>query len=257
MQEVDQEVIWLKKRAHRCTASETKKSFGKGAKKTCKKTGVDLTPQFGAGAITYINTKAVFIRHNDMPEQVSGVYSLEFGKYHEPEMIEWISENCGMDTVRSGIKDDGSVSFQEYAGEAGGDSTDYFVDDSNGVEYAVGEGKCPSCKEKALMLTDPKISTKESVRAEYEYQLATHLAAHPNCTEVHYTIYNAHINLFTGLPYNNGLTFKYKREEFQELIDQILYRIPRVHEFILLVANYEYEAKDINKWWEENNYDKI
>jgi len=249
----DKEVQWLIDRAHRITASETDNCFKKGKKKVDKKTGEDLTPQFGVSAIAYINEKATYIRENDMPDQIHA-YSLDFGKMGEIMAIEWLEENSGMDSIISGTHSDGAIEFRTYAGEAGGDSTDYFVINSDGEEYAVGEIKSCSNRIKAITLTDPNLTKKEDVKAEYEYQLATHLVASPHCTEVHYCIYNAHVNNKTGLPYNRALVFKYKREEFQDLIEQIEYRIPRVYEFILLVAEYKYKAKDINKWWKDKNY---
>lgn len=252
----DKELIWHIERAHRITASETENCFKKGRRKVDKKTGEDLTPQFGEAVISYINEKATYIREDDFADEIKA-YSLDFGKMGELMAIEWLEENSGMDEIVSGTHSDGKIEFRTYAGEAGGDSTDYFVLNSDGEEYAVGEIKCPSNKVKACNLTTPELVDRDEFKKEYQYQFATHLVASPNAKEMHYCIYNAHVNNKTGLPYNRAVVIKYKREEFQDLIDRIEYRIPRVYEFILMVARMEKKASDINEWWKEQGYEKL
>lgn len=252
----DKEIQWLIKRAHRITASETENCFKKGRRKIDKKTGEDLTPQFSEAAITYINEKATYIREDDFADQIKA-YSLDFGKMGELMAIEWLEENSGMDDIVSGTHSDGEIEFRTYAGEAGGDSTDYFVINSDGEEYAVGEIKSPSNRVKACNLTTKELVDKEEFKKEYFDQFATHLVASPHAKELHYCIYNAHVNNKTGLPYNRAVVLKYKREEFQERIEQIEYRIPRVYEFILMVARMEKKASEINEWWKEQGYDRI
>lgn len=243
MQEIDdREIQWLRKRSYCITASEVAKCFAKGKGKVL----------FGKGVETYISEKAMQIREGDLVEEINA-YSLDWGKENEIYAIEWLKENSGMLRIVSGTNDDNDIAFATYANGKGGDSTDYFAYDGDEL-FAVGEIKAPSNKTKACNLTYPDYVTKAEVVDEYNYQFATHLIAYPKAKELHYCIYNGHENRITGAIYDRAVVFKYKREEFSGLIKQIEYRVPKIHDFIILCAKLEKKPSQINEWWEEMEY---
>ncbi len=255
---LNKEEKWLIDRTQCITASESCNMFAKGKKVAAKKAtktkeAVEgYTIRFGKVAMTYAKMKAFQIREGDIVDEVFS-NSMQFGKDNEPLAIEWLEDNCGMDTIVSGTQGE-EISFRRFLESKGGDSADYFVLDPSGEEYAVGEIKCPYNKEKACELTDSNQVTKESVRGEYLWQLAQHLLANPHCGELHYTIYNAHSNRVTKAYYDRGLTFVFKREEFAEEIASLEYTLPKFHDFIMECVTYKAKAEDINDWWGDKGY---
>lgn len=236
----ERELEWLKKRVTHITASEVAKCFAKGKGVT-----------FGKVAITYIEEKVMQIQENDLVEEVNA-FILQFGKDNEPLAIEALRNDAGMNEIVSGTNDSGEILFRTWGNNTGGDSPDYLVLNSEGKEIAVGEIKCPANKVKACRLTREGICTKADLVDEYKYQFATHLIASPHVNELHYTIYNGHVNELSGIPYDRYITHVYYRNEFEGLIKEIKERIPKVHKFIMLCVEGKYQPKDINTWWEEN-----
>lgn len=236
---------WMIDRSSRITASNIAKIFMKGKGKA---------NVFGKTAISYIGDLLFQIRRNDLIDPVD-VYQMNFGKENEPLAIDWLQENSGMDEVIHAVNEAGEVTFKKALGDSFGDSPDYFVKNSDGVIYAVGEIKCPANKRKACDAIDEW--TRESCVNEYRHQFAGHFIGSPEVKELHYTVYNAHKNAITGEYYNEGVTFIYTRKEFQGLIDQAEYRIPRVHEFIKLCLAGHQKKEDINAWWAFKEYETV
>lgn len=235
---------WLIDRSSRITSSNIVKLFMKGTKKAA----------FGKVAIAYIDDIIFQIRRGDLVDQVDA-WQMNFGKENEPLAIEWLKDNCGMDEIIHAISEDGVITFKKALGECFGDSPDYFVKNSDGVIYAVGEIKCPANKKKACNAIDKW--TREGCVNEYRHQFVGHFIGSPEVNELHYTVYNAHANKITGKYYNEGVTFIYTRKEFEGLIDQAEYRIPRVYEFIKLCLEGHQEVEEINDWWKFKEYETV
>jgi hypothetical protein len=236
----ERELEWLIDRSTRITSSNIHKLKMKGR-------GV----RFGKVAIGYIAELVFQIKRGDLIDS-KDAWQLRFGKDNEPLAIRWLRARCGMDSIKSGTNDGDKILFRKELGEAFGDSTDYDVHNFEGIHYAIGEIKIPANKVKACDAIDNW--TRESCVGEYCDQFSGHFIAAPWISELHYTVYNAHRNKLTGKYYDEGVTFIYTRDEFQGLIDENKYLIPRVHEFVLLCVKRLYVPEDINKWWAEKEY---
>jgi len=231
----DRELEWKKRRATRITASGLKKlnTGGRGKNEV-----------FGKTAIDYIDDIVFQIRENDLIDEVEA-WQMDFGKDNEPLLFNWLRENF-MEEIKCGATDFGDVLFM-YIGEHFGDSPD-------GIAYQADEpiawieGKCPANKKKACNLTLPT-TTLADVVDEYRDQFIGHFIGNPNVDLGWYVIYNAHTNELTGKPYNRGVRFILRREDFEPSITQMERKIEKVYEFIKLCVIGEYKPEDVNEWW--------
>jgi len=52
-----------------------------------------------------------------------------------------------------------------------------------------------------------------------------------------------------GKPYNRGVRFILRREDFEPSITQTERKIEKVYEFIKLCVSGQYKPEDVNEWW--------
>ena len=232
----DKELAWLKKRSTRITASGLKKLNTGGTKGRL----------FGDTAIGYIEDIIIQIQENDLieAEEKAEVWQMRFGKDNEPLAINWLRENF-MEEIKCGATDFGDILFL-CPSESFGDSPDALVYENDEVSWC--EVKCPANKKKAIKLTKPEVTLADVVD-EYRDQFIGHFLGLPNSDKGYYVIYNAHMNQFTGKPYNTGRRFILRREDFEPSITLMEAKIEKVYRFILECVDGKFNAQDINEWW--------
>lgn len=231
----DLELEWKKKRATRITSSGLAKLNTGGRGKS---------EFFGKTAIDYIDDIVFQIRENDLIDEPSA-WQMDFGKDNEPLALNWIRENF-MEEVKSGATDFGDILFM-CIGDHFGDSPDGLVYQNDEL-IAWLEIKCPANKKKACNLTQPNVTLADVVD-EYRDQFIGHFIGNPECDFGWYVIYNAHTNELTGKPYNRGVRFVLRREDFEPSISIMEEKIYRVYQFIKLCVAGEYKPEQINEWW--------
>lgn len=233
----DKELAWKIKRSKNITSSCIKKLNTGGRKKE------DV---FGLTAISYINEIVTQIKENDlMQESDRGeIWQMQFGKDNEPLAIEWWRNNF-MEEIKHGSTDFSEILFlSPFVGFS--DSPDALVYENDEVNWC--EIKCPANKTKACNLTDGT-ATLADVVDEYRDQFIGHFLALPNSEKGYYIIYNAHVNELTGKPYNRGVRFILRREDFEPSITLTEKKIERVYQFILECVAGKYKPEDVNEWW--------
>lgn len=230
----DKELAWKQRRATRITSSGLEKL----------NTGGTKGKEFGAVAIGYIDDIVFQIRENDLLDEVKA-WQMDFGKDNEALAMNWIRENF-MEEVKSGTTDFGDILFM-CLGDHFGDSPDGLVyQDDEPIAWL--EIKCPANKKKACNLTLPTVTLADVVD-EYRWQFIGHFIGNPACDLGWYIIFNAHVNELTGKPYNRGVRFILKREDFEPSITQTERKIEKVYQFILECVAGKYKPEDINEWW--------
>jgi len=233
----ERELAWLKKRSTRITASGMKKMNTGGTKGRL----------FGDTAIGYIEDIVIQIIEGDLIESTekAEIWQMQFGKDNEPLAVNWFRENF-MEELKCGTTDFGDILFMCLG--------DHFGDSPDGLVYQDGELigwceiKCPANKKKAIKLTRPTVTLADVVD-EYRDQFIAHFIGNPECDLGYYVIYNAHVNELTGKPYNRGVRFILKREDFEPSITQTERKIEKVYRFILECVAGKYKPKDVNEWW--------
>lgn len=235
----DRELAWLKKRSSRITASNLKKLNTGGTKGRL----------FGDTAIGYIEDIVMQIQEGDLieAEEKATIWQMQFGKDNEPLALNWLRENF-MEEVKSGTTDFDEILFL-CPSEGFGDSPDTLIYENDEVNWC--EIKCPANKKKAIKLTKPEITLADVVD-EYRDQFIGHFLGLPNSEKGYYVIYNAHINSFTGKPYNRGVRFILNRADFEPSITLMEAKIEKVYRFILECVAGKYTADQVNEWWGVN-----
>ena len=231
------ELAWLKKRSTRITSTGLKKLNTGGTKGKI----------FGDTAIGYIEDIVIQIKKGDIVESSdkSEIWQMQFGRDNEPLAFNWIQENF-MEEIKRGSTDFGDILFM-CVGDHFGTSPDGIVYE-NGDAVGWIEIKCPANKKKAIKLTEPTVTLSDVVD-EYRDQFISHFIGCPEFDFGWYVIYNAHVNEFTGIPYNDGNRFIINRKDFEPSISLMEAKIEKAYRFILLCVAGEYKPEDINVWW--------
>jgi len=233
----ERELAWKLERSKRITSSNLKKLNTGGTKGRL----------FGDTAIGYIEDIVMSIQENDPmeTEDKATAWQMQFGNDNEPLAVNWVRENF-METVKCGTTDFTEILFMRV-GLHFGDSPDLIVYDADEYPIAWGEVKCMANKKKAIKNTKPT-TTLADVIDEYRDQIIGHFIGSPNVDQGWLVLYNAHVRS-NGIPYNTGIRFIVKREDFEPSITLTEKKIEKVYRFILECVAGKYKPENVNEWW--------